>query len=206
MPKALVMDEEVSARLIRQRKKRGLGRHDEVWDGVYVMPSMPSLAHQKLVSDIVVVLDAVVEQEAAGNVYPGANVSDRRIRWKRNYRVPDVVVALEGSQAVACDTFFHGGPDFLVEIQSPGEDAEAKLPFYSQVHVRELLIIHRDGRKLKLYRHDGQSLIPIIPTPLEGSRWLVSEVIPLAFRRKVVKGIARTELRRTDGKPGTWTV
>ena len=42
-----------------------------------------------------------------------------------------------------------GGPDFLVEVQSPHDDTEVKIPFYSELQVRELLIIHRDTRALR---------------------------------------------------------
>jgi hypothetical protein len=44
------------------------------------------------------------------------------------------------------------------------------------------------------------------PTLLEGKDWHQSEVLPLAFRRTLIKGVARTQVRRTDGHPGLWTV
>jgi hypothetical protein len=34
----------------------------------------------------------------------------------------------------------------------------------------------------------------------------VSQVVPLAFRRKPFRRGPQTEVRRTDGKPGDWTV
>ena len=54
------------------------------------MPSMPSLSHQKLVHSLEVILDEVVVRAGNGEVYPGANVSDRRKGWESNYRVPDL--------------------------------------------------------------------------------------------------------------------
>ena len=41
---------------------------------------------------------------------------------------------------------------------------------------------------------------------LDGKEWLVSDVLPLAFRQTRSKGAPRTQVRRTDGKPGLWTV
>ena len=41
---------------------------------------------------------------------------------------------------------------------------------------------------------------------LDDKEWLVSEVLPLAFRRTVRKGAPRTQVRRSDAKPGLWTV
>src|SRR5215831_2995770 len=97
----------------------------------------------------------VIVLEARGQVFPGANVSDRRVGWKRKFRGPDVVVVLSGSRAVDCKTHWMGGPDFLIEVQTPGDQTEEKIPFYSEIGVQELLIVHRDTRQLRLYRHNG---------------------------------------------------
>ncbi len=206
MAKTLMLEEELFLDMVRDRQRKGIDLHDEVWEGVYVMPSMPSLAHQGLVHALEVLLDSVVVGPGRGKVYPGANVSDRRTDWKENFRVPDLVVVLRGGRAVDCDTFLYGGPDFLVEIQTPGDATDEKIPFYSEIGVRELLIIHRDTRALRLLRHDGTELVPVSPTDFRAKKWLVSGVLPLAFRRTAQRGTPRTEVRRTDDTPGTWTV
>ncbi len=202
----LIRDAELSERLIAERKRTGVDRYDEVWEGMYVMAAMPNNAHQKLLDDLGDILTEVVKRGKLGDKYPGANVSDRRKGWESNYRVPDLVVVLKDSRAVDCGTHFCGGPDFLVEIQSPGDDTEEKVPFYAQIGVRELLIVHRDKRTLRLLRLEGEDLGPVEPESLEGREWLVSAVLPLAFRRSVRKGRPLTQVRRTDGKPGLWTV
>jgi hypothetical protein len=69
-----------------------------------------------------------------------------------------------------------------------------------------LLIIHRDKRTLRLLRLDGDELVLVEPSLFEGKEWLVSDVLPLAFRRSAVKGTARTQVRRTDGQPELWTI
>lgn len=167
---------------------------------------MPSLAHQELVHDLDTILDEVVKRPGLGQVYPGANVSDRGADWKTNYRVPDLVVLLKTSQAISHGTHIQGGPDFLIEIESPGDDTEEKVPVYSKIGVCELLIIHRDKRLLRLLRLEGEELVLVKPAPLEGKEWLVSAVLPLAFRRGMSKGRPRTQVRQSDGKPGRWTV
>jgi Uma2 family endonuclease len=192
--------------LIQERKRKGIDRYDEVWKGMYLIPSMPTVAQQLLVHDLGTIFHEVVKKGRLGNCYPGANVSDRRKGWDNNYRVPDLLVVLRNSRAVDCSTHFCGGPDFLVEIQSPGDDTEEKVQFYGKIGVRELLIIHRDKRTLRLLRLEGEELVLVQPTPLEGKDWLVSAVLPLAFRRGVSRGKPRTLVRRTDGKPGRWTV
>jgi Uma2 family endonuclease len=206
MAKTLMLEEDLFQDLIRERKAKGLDLYDEVWGGTYVMPSMPSLSHQKLVHSLEVILDEVVVRAGNGEVYPGANVSDRRDDWKENFRVPDIVVVLRGGRAVACDAYLHGGPDFLVEIQTPGDATEEKIPFYCAIGVRELLIIARATRQLRLYRHDGHELRLVEPSDSRSKKWLASEVVPLAFRRKEQRGKPATEVRRTDRRAGSWTV
>jgi hypothetical protein len=60
--------------------------------------------------------------------------------------------------------------------------------------------------ELRLFRHNGQELVPIEPTSFEGGKWLVSTVLPLAFRRKAFRRGPLTEIQRTDGTAGSWTV
>jgi Uma2 family endonuclease len=202
----LVRDAGVIDRLVEERKRKGIDLHDEVWEGMYLIPPIKTVAHRLLVGELADIFHEVVKKARLGQTYPGANLSDRRKGWEYNYRVPDLLVVLQNSRAIDCDTHFCGGPDFLVEIQSPGDDTEEKVPFYGKIGVRELLIVHRDKRTLRLLQLEGDELILVKPTLLEGKEWLVSEVLPLAFRRTVRKGAPRTQVRRTDGKPGLWTV
>ncbi|HEX5272733.1 MAG TPA: Uma2 family endonuclease, partial [Gemmataceae bacterium] len=139
-------------------------------------------------------------------VYPGANISDCGSAWKGNYRVPDLVVVLKGSRAVHHKNHIQGAADFLIEIESPGDDTEEKVPFCGKIGVRELLIIYRDKRTLRLLRLEKDELVLVKPSLLEGKEWLVSGVLPLAFRRAMRKGAPVTQVRRTDGQPGSWTV
>jgi Uma2 family endonuclease len=207
MPRGLLIrDSELRDSIIEERKRRGTDLYDEVWEGMYVMPSLPTVAHQKIVDDLGGILSEVVKRGGLGEKYPGLNISDRRKQWKDNYRIPDLVVVLNHSKAVNCGTHLLGRPDFLAEVESPGEDTEDKVPFYSQIGARELLIIHRDKRTLRLLRHDGQELILVKPSTFAGKEWLLSSVLPLTFRRTLTRGVPGTRARRTDGQPGQWTV
>jgi Uma2 family endonuclease len=202
-----ILDRDVVTELVRHRKKLGIDQKDEVWNGVYVILPEPTIDHQRLVKRLTAILTSVVDDEGLGEVFPGTNVSDRRRGWEKNFRAPDVVVVLAGGRAEDCTTHWLGGPDLLVEVESPGDETDAKIPFYGDIGVRELLIIHRDTRQIRLYRNDGSSLAPVEPDDLDGKKWLVSEVVPLAFRRTTAKGQKpRTEVRRTDGQGGRWVV
>src|SRR5436309_1159729 len=139
---------------IRDRQERGADGPDETWEGVYTVPPLPNNEHQDVATALASFLFQVVTLEGRGRVQAGANVSDRREGWEHKFRGPDVVVVLNDGKAVDCGTHWIGGPDFLVEVQSPGDATEEKIPFYSALKVKELLIVHRDTRALRLYRHN----------------------------------------------------
>jgi hypothetical protein len=204
--KVLILDQELIREFIQDRHEREVDRYDEVWEGVYIVPPIATNSHQSLVAALTAILFNVIVLEARGQVFPGANVSDRRVGWKRKFRGPDVVVVLGGSRAIDCNTHWMGGPDFLVEVQTPGDQTDEKIPFYSEIGVRELLIIHRDTRQLRLYRHNGKELVQVKPSDFQGAKWFVSAVVPLAFRRKALRSGSLTDIQRTDGISGSWTV
>ncbi len=201
----MVLDGRVSEDLIARRRKLGNDRYDEVWDGVYVMPPMPNNEHQRVVMGLCASLYEVLGDGAA--ILPGANVSDRWADWEHDYRCPDVVVVLAGGQAIDRGTHWQGGPDFLVEIMSPGDDTMAKLPFYARLGVREVLVVERDSRTPTLYRPARGRLVPARPADLGGRPYLVSGVVPLAFRAvEAKKHGPRLEVRRTAGRKKVWLV
>jgi Uma2 family endonuclease len=201
-----IIDPAAAHDYIHRRQELGLDRLDEIWDGVYVVPPLATNPHQDVIGGLAALFYLGINLEARGRVYPGANVSDRREGWEGNYRVPDIVVVLNEGRAVDCGTHWMGGPDFLTEVRSPGDDTEGKLPFYGGIGVRELLVVHRDTRELRLYRHDGQQLTEVAPSEHRGGRWLVSQVIPFAFRREATGAEPRTGVLRTDDTGGSWVV
>ncbi len=201
-----VTDPDEARAFVRRRQQDEIDQQDEVWEGVYVVAPLANNPHQDVTTALAGLFFYAVNLEGQGRVLAGANVSDRRDGWEHNYRCPDVVVVLNGGRAVDCGTHWMGGPDFLVEVQSTGDATEEKLPFYGALGVRELLVVHRDTRRLRLYRLDGRQLVEVPPATEQGAEWLASQVIPFAFRDLEVEGAPRTEVRRTDGTPGHWVV
>ncbi len=191
---------------IRDRQQRGIDGPDETWEGVYTVPPIAGNPHQSLVGFLTGILFNVITLEGRGEVQPGANVSDRRDGWEQSFRGPDVVVALTDCPAVNCGSHWMGGPDFLIEVETPGDETEEKIPFYGKLKVRELLIVHRDTRAVRLYRHNGRKLVQVKLSSHVGGKWLVSNVVPLAFRRTGSEDAPAVEICRTDGQAGNWTV
>ena len=190
----LVAEPHLDEQLKSQRKESGADRYDEVWEGVYHVSSIPNIEHQMLVGELFAIFQTVVKAGGLRIIFPGVNVSDREEGGTQNYRGPDVAVMLKGNRAKYCGTHWCGGPDLLVEIVSRDDRSRGKLAFYSQVAVRELLIVDRDPWTLELYRLEAGHSKPDLPTQLQ------SAVLPLNFR--LVAGEARPviEVEHHDGR------
>jgi Uma2 family endonuclease len=179
--------------IIAQRRAWDVDQKDEVWDGVYFIPPSPDNEHQEIGGKICYVMMECVGWSERAKVRLGVNVSDRRQRWKWNYRVPDAVVFLEDTKAENRDSHWFGGPDFGVEIVTPGDRTREKIPFYEKVGTRELLIIDRKPWELDLYRHDGQRLGLAGRTTLDEPAVIEGLVLPLTL--ELVDGEGRPQIR-----------
>ncbi len=195
----LVSDPDLERKLRAAREESGADRYDEVWEGVYMMTPLANTEHQVLVSKLATVLGIVIDWTGLGRVFPGVNVSDREQGWEHNYRAPDIAVVLAGSSARDCGTHYFGGPDFLVEIVSPFDLSRDKLPFYSKIGVRELLVIDRHPWSLDLYQLCDGTLSLAGSSRVEGSETLASSVIPLSFRLSPGDPRPKIEVVHRDG-------
>jgi Uma2 family endonuclease len=171
------------ARLIRERRECGGDRYDEVWDGVYVMSPLADNEHQELGLDLGAAIKLAMCSGKGMRIFPGCNVSDRPLRWKKNYRCPDVAVFLPGNPAQDRGSHWFGGPDFAVEILSPYDRSREKFGFYAKVGVRELMLVARRPWSLELHRRAGKDFELVGESePSADSPLLSSEVLNLGFR------------------------
>lgn len=178
----LIDDPKLEARLLRRRRLSGADRYDEVCDGVYLMSPMADDEHQRLVGKFSRYLDEAIGDPGLGEVRPGVNVSDRVRGWKKNFRVPDIAVKLNGGLARILKKHWVGGPDFLIEIVSDNDRSRQKLDFYASLGTREVLIVDRDPWSLELYALRASRLIPVGVSNLGSPSVLTSTVLPLTFR------------------------
>jgi len=202
---AVITDPQLEESLKAKRRAWGIDRYDEVWEGVYIMSPQPNVEHQELVSDLVGVLRDVIRPPKGGKVYPGINLSDRAEDWEDNYRCPDVAVFLPGNRAEKFEAHYRGAADFLIEVVSPRDDTREKIPFYSSLGVRELLIIDRYPWSLELHRHNGRELVLAAKSNAEQSEILASAVLPLCFR--LLPAEPRPEIQITEPGGGrNWSL
>lgn len=197
---AEIHDAWLEEKIIQDRQDRGIDQFDETWDGTYVIYSPKDNDHQKIRGDLTSILYISFDLPGLGLVLPGANVSDQEVDWTKNYRCPDVVVFLDDTQAENRDTHWLGGPDFAVEIVSPGDRTREKLGFYAKVNTRELLIVDRDPWGLELFRLADGKLVSVGTSTLENAESLSSEVVPLRLRLTAGEQRPQIEVSHADGE------
>jgi Uma2 family endonuclease len=173
-----ILDEED----MESRRLRGVDLWDEVWDGEIHVSPLANDNHQQLVTRLAMILGIIIDLPGLGDVRAGTNLSDRDKGWGQNFRVPDIAVFLKGTKAKNCGTHWMGGPDFAVEIRSPGDESLLKIPFYQQIGTRELLVIDRNPWSLVLYRLGENGLVPAGRSDLDAPEPIRSEVVPVTFR------------------------
>jgi len=189
--------------LMRRRRRSGLDRFDEVWDGVYVMSPQPNPEHMLLSGMLTHVFLSALPPSRVLGVAPGGNISDRRENWAKNFRCSDVLVFLAGNPAEQLESHWVGGPDFAVEIISRGDRARKKLGFYTKVGVRELLLIDRRPWRLEHYCLREGSLELAGHTVLGENSAITSELLGLSFRLIANKPRPKIEITcPADGR--TW--
>ena len=194
----LITDRYLERQLIRRRRAWGADKYDEVWDGVYIMNAIPNIEHQSFVGRLTYILQYLVVDPGLGLVLPGCNVTDRTEKWRENYRVPDLAVFLNGTQAINKKSHWLGGPDLAVEIVSPRDRSREKLDFYGKVGTRELLLLDRDPWSLELYRFDVGVPALVARSDVAGGATLETEVVPLHWR--LVAGADANKLARPANK------
>lgn len=179
----LIRDETISDALIAECPKNGLDRFDEVWDGTYIVSPLADNQNQRLVMAISGALMMAWDMKGLGQTHPGANVSDRDSDWTQNYRVPDVLCFKKDCTAVDQEPHWLGGPEFIIEIASKGDQALEKLVFYARVGTREVLVVERDPWRLTLFRnHEDREMVAVATSDLKCTSWIESEVVPVKFR------------------------
>lgn len=200
----LVQDADLAESLIEERRRKGLDRYDEVWDGVYFVTSMPNVEHQEIATGIGRHIGGPVVDELGGRVFVGVNVSDRGAGWIRNFRCPDVAVYLPENPARQYPTHWCGGPDSGIEIVSHGDRSRDKLDFYAAVNTRELLLIDRDPWALELYRRQRGKMKLIGRVTRSSTRPMESVVLPLSWR--LISGDPRPKIEITHEDGRRWVV
>lgn len=177
---------------LARSRPRGLAPRDEVWEGELHMVPPPHGDHGRLNDHLALFFLPHWEQLGLGVTYSEAGV--RRPGSGQigvlgesvpaDYRTPDRSFLCSERQDRFQGGWIVGGPDVVLEIVSPGDETRARLPFYRDVGVREVILIDRDTRRVEVLRpsdghpNDGGWE----PTPAAADRSLGSAVLGTRFR------------------------
>jgi Uma2 family endonuclease len=195
----LITDPDLERQVRAQRAEWGGDRHDEVWEGTYMMNPMPKPEHARIQFRLATSIQAVLGSSSLAEVLTELNVSDRLEDWTKNYRCPDIAVMFPGGRARECDAHYLGGPDFVVEIISPNDRSRQKIEFYEQIGVRELLLVDRDPWALELYRLTEGALELVGRSTVGDSAVLSSDVLPVTFQLIAAAPRPQIHLKHRDG-------
>lgn len=117
--------------LLERRRRLGLDRHDEMWDGVLHVNPAPHGRHHRVQHQLAHLLTAPA---LAAGLIPA--IGEFNLGTADDYRVPDGALHRPGP-----DELYYPTAALVVEIVSPGDETWEKLPFYAVHHVDELLLV-----------------------------------------------------------------
>jgi len=169
---------EVDPALLEQRRRLGLDRRDEMWEGVLHMAPASTNEHQRILDELIMFLGPLLKAAGRGVLRSGINVFDEASS-SESYRIPDLTFVAAGREALfAADGIRGGGPDVVIEIRSPNDESYEKLPFYAKLGVREAIIVDRDTKQTEIIRRVGDRYEPVAP---EADGSVASEVLGVCF-------------------------
>ena len=124
---------------LERRRRLGIDKQDERWDGEWHLVNPPKIWHSELNSGMFLVLAPIATDHGLLALCEATGVYEN---LEDNWRVPDQTYARR-DQVIEEGLV---GAQLVVEVRSPGDDSYAKLPFYAGRGVTEVLIVHQDRR------------------------------------------------------------
>jgi Uma2 family endonuclease len=151
--------------LLDERRRLGMDKFDERWEGEWHFVNPPKSWHALLNGDLLRVLGPHADRAGLRSTGDALGV----FAAEKDWRVPDQAY-LRPEQIVEEGVT---GAELVVEFRSPGDESYEKLPFYAGRGITEAMIVHRD-RRFELFRLDGAGAYQ----PVEDGR---SEVLGVTF-------------------------
>jgi Uma2 family endonuclease len=134
------------------RRKSGLHRLDEVWEGVLHVAPAPTGEHAQLAQQLAEILGPAARAAGLSPAMGEFNLGDT----ERDFRVPDGGIHRVPPRGTWLPT-----AALVVEIVSPGDETWKKLQFYAARNVDEVLIVDPDERAVHWLGLEGGEYRPI---------------------------------------------
>lgn len=125
------------------RERMGQHKLDERWEGEWHLVNPPRSWHTFVNSELFLVLMALAKQRGLIGSCEATGLFAAEDDW----RIPDQLFCRPADVTDAGVT----SAELVVEVHSPGDDSYAKLGFYADRSVHEVVILHED-RRVELYR------------------------------------------------------
>lgn len=138
--------------LLERRRRDGLDRFDEVWEGVLHMIPAPSLEHARITNQLMEMLSPAARAAGLIPAMGGFNLGES----ERDYRVPDGGLHRPGASGTWLST-----AALVVEVVSPGDETYDKLAFYVRHRVDEVLIVDAVKRSVEWLALEGNGYAPV---------------------------------------------
>lgn len=155
--------------LIEERARLGIDTRDECWDGEWHLANPPKRWNVMLVGTLFEVLAPIARERGLVPYPDGLGI----FGGERDWRVPDLALIRPGDEIDDGAT----SAAMVVEVRSPGDDSYAKLGFYAEREVDEVLVVHED-RRIELYRRRDDGTLVRVEHERGGAR---SEVLDVTF-------------------------
>jgi Uma2 family endonuclease len=127
----------IPTEMLEQRRRLGLDKHDEVWEGIYHLVSSPTPSHQRIQGELFIALQAFAKR-GGFKLYTDLDLHDPTAQPDRDYRQPDLsVVRVE----YVTPRGIKGPAELAIEVISPHDESRIKVPFYARIGVRETWLV-----------------------------------------------------------------
>jgi Uma2 family endonuclease len=138
--RTLVLDPPTAGldKLLERRRRSGLDRLDEIWEGVLHMVPAPTDGHGDIESQLHRIIGAPAKQ-AGLRMIGQSNLGES----EHDFRVPDSALHRPGGAGT-----WHPTAALVIEIVSPGDESWEKLSFYAAHDVDEVLIVDPQERSV----------------------------------------------------------
>lgn len=136
------------------------GNRYEIIEGEILVSRAPSLAHQRVSRNLLVIINDYLVRQPIGEVLatPGVMFSEL------SGVIPDVIfISNERRAEIAAGERVTGAPDLVIEILSPGaenarRDRVAKRQLYGRYEVKEYWVVDPDARGVEIFRAQAGTL------------------------------------------------
>jgi len=183
---------EIPAAWLRERRRLGHDRRDEMWEAVLHVNPIPSNPHQDLRDDLLQILAGIASARVSGGRWRTERNLAKPGGWPDDYRIPDMVYLAPGTRARDAGSRYEGPPDVVVEICGADDDSREKLPWYAALGVREVWLLDVASRRPEVLVLSGDAYLKQRP---DAEGWFGSEQFPVELRVAEADGAPVLEVR-----------